>query len=408
MRLTILLTSLIIIAACTSKRKVNLQRGIWRGVIEIQGKDLPFNFIVDKDSASRTVIYIKNAGESILLDEVTIDQDSIAIALHIFDSQLKAKINGDSLNGYFIKNYEHNYRLPFKAAFGQNFRFTSTTQDDVPDFTGKHAVTFVNKKDTTMAVGIFTQKQSYVEGTFLTPTGDYRYLEGNILNDTMHLSAFDGNHAYLFSAIKNKDGNLVGDYWSGKSWHESWIGVRDENAEIPDEKTLTYLKEGFNKVDFSFPDETKRTITPRDPKYRNKVLVLQIMGTWCPNCLDETKFLKEWYAKNKDRGVEIIALAYEAKDDFDYASTRIKKMKDKLNIPYDIVIAGTNDKDEASKTLPMLNHISAFPTTIFIGKDGYVKKITTGFSGPGTGVYYDQFIQHFNETVNDLLIENVK
>jgi hypothetical protein len=53
----------------------------------------------------------------------------------------------------------------------------------------------------------------------------------------------------------------------------------------------------------------------------------------------------------------------------------------------------------------MLNSVIAFPTTIFIGKDGKVKKIHTGFTGPSTGIYYYQFKEHFNETVNELLAE---
>jgi thiol-disulfide isomerase/thioredoxin len=410
MRFILVTAIAIVFIGCSYKQKNELKPGTWRGVIEIQNNALPFNFKVEKDSLNKISLFLQNAGEQIRLDEVSLEGDSISVTLHIFDSQLKAKIKGDSLNGFFIKNYEKNYRIPFRAAYGQTFRFvnTNTLRTNTPDYTGKYAVTFTNETDTTMAVGIFTQKNSYVEGTFLTPTGDYRYLEGSIINDSLHLSTFDGNHAYLFKAVKKSDGTLVGDYWSGKAWHESWTGVRDETASLPDAESLTYLKEGYNKIDFSFPDIEGNLITPNDQKYKNKVLIIQIMGSWCPNCMDETKFLKDWYLLNKNRGVEILALAYEAKPDFTYASARVKKMKDKLGIPYDIVIAGTKDKAEASKTLPMLNGILAFPTTIFIGKDGYVKKIHSGFSGPGTGVYYHQFVQDFNETVNELSIENVK
>jgi hypothetical protein len=123
--------------------------------------------------------------------------------------------------------------------------------------------------------------------------------------------------------------------------------------------------------------------------------------------MDETKFLTNWYAENKDRGVEIIGLAYERKPDFDYARDGVLKMTKRYNVTYDVLIAGTDDKAEASKTLPMLNEVIAFPTTIFVGTDGRVKKIHTGFSGPGTGPYYHAFIEHFNETVNELLKERV-
>jgi thiol-disulfide isomerase/thioredoxin len=150
-----------------------------------------------------------------------------------------------------------------------------------------------------------------------------------------------------------------------------------------------------------------KKVSLQDEKYQNKVIILQLFGTWCPNCMDETKFLAPWYNENKDRGVEIIGLAYERKPDFDYASNRVKKMIDKWNVEYDLVIAGTDDKVKAGETLPMLNAVAAFPTTIFIGKDGRVKKIHTGFNGPGTGEYYHQFIEQFNQTVNELLNENV-
>ena len=119
------------------------------------------------------------------------------------------------------------------------------------------------------------------------------------------------------------------------------------------------------------------------------------------------KFLNPWYQENKERGVEIIGLAFERKDDFAYASTRVKRMQSKMGIAYPIVIAGTDKKESTAAALPMLSGVRAFPTTIFVGKDGKVKKIHTGFTGPGTGTYYDEFKEDFNETVNDLLNEDV-
>lgn len=373
----------------------------------MQGKDLPFNIEFTKNDSGKLVANILNASEKLLLDDITILGDTVAMTLHIFDAELRAKITGDSLNGFFIKNPETDYKLPFKAAFNQAFRFTKNEQPSTTNYTGKYAVTFIHKGDTTRSVGIFNQQHdsNRITGTFLTATGDYRYLDGSAINDTLHLSTFDGNHAYLFSATKNTDGSLQGDFWSGKTKHAQWTAIKDDTASLPDAESLTYLKEGFNTIDFSFPDINGKMISPSDEKYRNKVVILQLFGTWCPNCMDETKFLAPWYDTNKQRGVEIIGLAYEAKDDFTYASSRVKKMIARLHPSYDFVIAGTNGKDEASKSLPMLNKVGAFPTTIFIGKDGTVKKIHTGFSGPGTGVYYDQFVQYFNETVNDLLQE---
>ena len=102
--------------------------------------------------------------------------------------------------------------------------------------------------------------------------------------------------------------------------------IKDDNASLPDAEALTYLKEGYDRITFSFPDVSGKPISLTDEKYQNKVVIIQLLGTWCPNCMDETLFLADWYRRNKDRGVEIIGLAYERKDDFSYASERVKKM----------------------------------------------------------------------------------
>ncbi len=395
--------------ACTKPALQEVSEGVWRGVLDIQGHDLAFNFAVQKDSSNDYNVFIKNATENLLLDEITFEGDSVIMTLHIFDAVLKAKVDGDSLKGYFIKNFVKNYRIPFRAAYNQDYRFAeSNTASPHQNFEGKYKVTFVNESDTTPAVGIFTHKAgNIVEGTFLTPTGDYRFLEGNVVGDKLLLSTFDGNYAYLFAAEKTSDSTLRGDYWSGLTWHQSWTATLNNNVSLPDAESLTYLKEGYDKIDFKFPDVNGKLVSPSDEKYQNKVVILQLFGTWCPNCMDETKFLSPWYKENKDRGVEIIGIAYEQKPEFEYASERVKKMVAKMDVEYDFVIGGTRDKAEASKTLPMLNRVVAFPTTIYIGKDGKVKKIHTGFSGPGTGIYYQRFIERFNETVNELLNENL-
>jgi thiol-disulfide isomerase/thioredoxin len=384
-----------------------LKVGTWRGVLELQGQQLPFNFRVTKDATGGFDVFLKNAKEELLLDEVNFKNDSVDFVLHVFDAQLRASIKGDSLKGFFILNYRNDYRLPFKAAFNQNFRFSADEKKPKIDFSGKYQVVFTNAKDTTLGVGLITQKGTYAEGTFLTPTGDYRFLEGNVINDTLHLSTFDGNHAYLFKAYFKNDFTLQGDYWAGKSYHQNWTGVKNENASLPNPESLTYLKDGYDKIEFSFPDLNGNKVTLNDFKYENKVVILQLFGSWCPNCMDETKFLSEWYNVNKDRGVEVLGLAYERKEDFAYASDRVKKVKEKWNVKYDFVIGGVNDKVKAAQTLPALNKVVAFPTTIFIGKDGKVRHIHTGFEGPGTGVYFLQFVDRFNEIVNELLAEEM-
>lgn len=406
------ITSLFIlmVAACGPERE-NMNEpmtGIWRGVIIMQEREVPFNFEVMRNERGDYDVFLLNADERLLLDEVAVEGDSIDMTLHIFDANIKASINEDSMDGWFIKNVGDDYRLPFRAVHGQEHRFDSAASPGITEnFSGKYEVTFLHEGDTTRAIALFDQTGNRVTGTFMTPTGDYRFLDGNAYGDKLALSTFDGNHLYLFTASMTADNKLTGDFYSGKTWHETWVAVKNENATLPDPESLTSLTDGYDRISFSFPDVNGKQVSLDEEKYRNKIVILQLLGTWCPNCMDETRFLAPWYDENKDRGVEIIGLAYEQKADFAYASARVKKMAARMNVHYDILLAGTEDKQSASKTLPMLNAIVAFPTTIFLGRDGRVRKIHTGFNGPGTGKYYDQFKEDFNETVNALLKEDL-
>jgi thiol-disulfide isomerase/thioredoxin len=403
MRVFLIIILAVLIVSCSPK-KIELKTGLWRGVVEMQGQQLPFGFDVQKVNEEYRIT-VMNAEERLTLDEVSISGDSVRIVMHIFDIELRAKIEDGRLNGYYIKNYDPINKLPFNATHGDDFRFAKDAETEL-DFSGKYALEFQSPTEKYVAVGIFKQSYSKVTGTFLTPTGDYRYLQGDVIDNELYLSTFDGNHAFVFTAHFEGD-SIKGNFYSGKTSLESWKGIRDENAALPDLESLTFLKQGYDKLDFSFPDVNGNKISSDDDRFKDKVVILQIFGTWCPNCMDETKFLTKWYEENKDRGVEILGLAYERKDDFDYASSRVKKMKEKLGVGYDFVIAGTYDKAKASETLPALNKVLAFPTTIFIGKDGKVKHIHTGFSGPGTGIYYDQFKERFNQIVNELLAKDL-
>lgn len=404
MRFLVLFVSMVSLFSCQSTPE--LKTGTWRGVVAIQGSELPFTFEITKTGDNYNA-YLINVTEKILLDEISFRDDSVYMTLHIFDADLRAKINGNTLSGTFYKKYAPEVSMPFTATYGENYRFVKNTTEPVsPDFTGKFQLQFITKEEPYTSVGIFEQNGNHVTGTFLTPIGDYRYLEGNVVDGKLRLSTFDGNHAFLFVAELAGD-SIRGDYYSGKNSHETFAGVKNPDARMPDPESLTFLKEGYDRIDFSFPDLNGNPVKPTDERFKNKVVILQIFGTWCPNCMDETKFLSKWYNENHDRGVEILGLAYERKPDFAYASERVVKMKEKLGVPYEFVIAGVNDKEEAAKTLPMLNRVLAFPTTIILGKDGIVKHIYTGFEGPGTGIYHERFIERFNQIINELLNEKI-
>ncbi|UOG76342.1 TlpA family protein disulfide reductase [Hymenobacter tibetensis] len=403
-----------------------LKPGTWRGVLSAQGQEIPFLFDVSTaDNGQKPTITLRNGEERLKLDEITTAGDSTTIRLGVFDAALVVRADGaDKVKGSWVKyDGKEPYRVPFTAgrATSATTLFAGDTQK--PAVYGdlvKGATFSVEFRDdegkTYPAVGIIKQDEknsALLTGTFLTTTGDYRYLAGNLVTkdgaEHMMLSTFDGSHGFLFDGKLAKPGNInaiSGDFYSGKSGHETWTATLDANAKLPDANALTGMKAGQKRLDFKFPSIYEgASISPTDPKYKGKVVVLQILGSWCPNCMDETNFLAPWYEKNKQRGVEIIGLGYERTPDQALASQKLLKMKQRLNVGYDLAVAGVANKDSASSSLPQLAKVLAFPTTIFLDKKGEVRKIHTGFSGPGTGKYYQQEVDEFEKTVAGLLAE---
>ncbi len=180
---------------------------------------------------------------------------------------------------------------------------------------------------------------------------------------------------------------------------------RIDNVELPDAFSRTFLKPGFERFEFEFPSEEGVVTSLDDEKFRDKVVLVNIAGTWCPNCNDETRFLAPFYKEYRDQGLEVVALLFEHFEDADLAAAQVRAFRQKFDIQYDTLIAGISDKTEAANTLPQLSAVLAFPTTIFIDRDGRVRQIYTGFSGPGTGEHYVRLQESFTELTTTLLAE---
>jgi peroxiredoxin len=320
-------------------------------------------------------------------------------------------VQGNQMNGTYRKMRTDGSFLEgkFKAQLGDSERFKNLSASKI-NVSGKWSALFrgVSKPstDTTLAVGIFEQQGTNVTGTFLTPTGDYRYLAGSVSGDSLLLSCFDGNHAFLFKAkIDTTTKTMNGQFFANLKLVENWTASFNPKAALPDAKTLTFLKPGFKTFDISFPNTKGQKVSLKDSRYQGKVTVVQIMGSWCPNCMDETKFLSKWYQANQQRGVEVLALGFEKSTDLAVSGPKLERLKKRFDVQYEVLLAGNNDKADASETLPMLNRIASFPTTIIIDKKGIVREVHTGFSGPGTGVYYDDFVTDFNRLIDKLLAE---
>ena len=388
----------------------NLREGWWKAELRrADGISIPFNFEV-KIVGEKKILFIRNAGERIKVDQLSFRKDSVFIQMPVFESRFRARLLKDgSLEGVWIKGTSSKDQvMPFVAKPGISSRFKSD-RAATKNISGRWAVTFMSS-DTSerIAVAEFKQAGNSLTGTFLTTTGDYRYLEGIVNADTLLLSTFDGGHAYFFKAlIISADSIADGHYYAGAKFRQDWFARKDENARLPENASAVYLKKGEERLNFSFPDLDGKIVSINDERFRNKIVIVQIMGSWCPNCMDETKFLSDYYLKNKGRGIEIVSLAYEYSSDFNRSRNSLRKFQQRFNVQYPMLITGarTSDSLRTERTLPQLTPIRMFPTTIFLGKDGRVRKIHTGFAGPGTGEHYEQFKKEFYKTVEELLQE---
>lgn len=388
--------------------QTTLPKSTWRAALQRGVHELPFGLDINPKANGKYEVFVLNGSERLAMDEAYFEGDSLHIPMLIFDSDLVVKVSGNQMRGSWKKNRNGVWVsvLPFKADKGEVYLFAKTPTATKKNVTGKYATYFLRPqgKDSTFAVGILEQKGTKLAGTVLTPTGDYRYLAGDVVADSLFMSCYDGSHAFLFRAAILSNGTIRGGVWSGISGFQNFVSYRDEKAELPPPTALTYLKPGYESLEFTFPDTKGNMISSKDERFKGKVVVLQLSGSWCPNCMDETRFMVPWYQKNAKRGVEIVGLMFERSPEMKVSGPKIDFMAKRFGVPYPLLLAGTNDAN-AGQSLPALNKVAGYPTTIFIDKKGRVREIHTGFSGPGTGKYYDQFIEDFNALITKLLSE---
>ena len=393
----------LLLYSCKEETKVEkLKAGTYRAELKVNDSlNLPFNFEV----ISEHTLKIFNAEEVIDVNEITYKNDSVYIQIPVFEGFIVAKIEGETLSGSYVKPNLKRV-MPFKA-YENDSRFAMSAKTDI-DITGNWETLFSpnDTEEKYIAKGIFKQQGNTVTGTFRTTTGDYRFLEGVLNGNQLQLSTFDGAHAFLFTATVT-DSTMAGMFYSGNHWQEPFVAKRNDIFELPDANKLTFLKEGYDAINFTFPDADGTMVSLDDERFKNKVVLVQIMGTWCPNCLDESKFYTEFYNNNTNKDLEIVALAFEYVKTEEAAFKNIKRLKENTGINYPVLLAqyGTSSKAKAKEKLPMLNHVLSYPTTIYIDKTGKVRKIHTGFNGPATGDKFVEFKTEFNGFVGELLSE---
>ena len=370
---------------------------------EIKTKDgsvLPFKFVLLNES-DKLIMQVENDKETLIYDDIVYVQDSIKILMPPYDAVIIVKPDKETLKGRYLKE-ESGKEASFYAIINNEPKFIS---DQKANFSldGKYKTVF-RPENPYPGLGLFTQKDNKISGTFRKNTGDTRYLSGITFGDSILLSTFDGAHPYLIKAVKKGDtifGNL---HYYSDSITEFWM-IKDDDYELANSKSLTKLKDGFQSINFNFKDINGEFISLNDEQFKNKVVVVQILGTWCPNCLDETQFFLSYLNENPNEDLAFIGLSVETAKTKEKALKRISSMIEKFDIPYPILLAqyGSTDKEIFLEKIPMLENIISYPTTIIIDKSGKVNSIHTGFNGPATGQAYTDYKNEFETEIKGLL-----
>lgn len=397
-----------------------LPPGPWRGVLYLSDDttgfdehshgELPFNFDIVYANPDSFYMVIHNGEEDIPVTDIRMGtdrrtgRDTLWIDFPVYDSHFRAQYQEDWIEGWWIAGNRKDYKIKFKATYGKNFRFLEMTKPPKADLTGKWECHFdLDTKAPYTAIGDLRQKDNHITGTFMTLTGDDRYLEGQVSGDRLFLSVFDGSHAYLYEAKIVEDGTLSGIYRSGNHYKSYWDGKRNDTITFHDlgdpfSQTVMNSEEPFS---VSLPTPEGEIITLQTPPYAGKPKIIQIMGTWCPNCRDETNFLLDYLKKNPDPGFEILGISFERQTDTLKALKAIQTYRDKLKIPYTIVYGGSNNKEMASQKLSMLSKVAAYPTMIFLSSTDHAVAIHSGFTGPATSEY-PAFVSEFDQLVSKM------
>jgi thiol-disulfide isomerase/thioredoxin len=388
-----------------------LALGSWWAWLESPGGKLPFGLVFE--DAGGLGAKLVNGAEEIAVTRVERSGDTLVLTLDPYDSSIQAGLDatGRRLSGEWVRRRgpEEWTRMRFAAEAAArgarrptNLAFEFDDGAELVDFAGRWAVQFEHAEH--QAVGIFEWGPgAELRGTFLTTLGDYRYLAGTHRGKGLELACFDGAHAFLFTAQLLADGSLKGEFYSRDAWHETFTARRDPAAALPDPFGLTRWNEEVRLGELAFPDTRGKERRLDDPAFAGKARILQLFGTWCPNCNDEAPFLADLQRRYGPRGLSIVGLAFELTGDFERDAQQVESYRTRHDLGFPLLVAGLADKAAASKAFPLLDLVRAYPTTIFLTGDGRVRAVHTGYSGPATGREHEKLRADFERLIEELL-----
>ena len=373
--------------------------GPWRAVLDLEGATLGFGLeIQGAPGALRGRLC--NGRRCEPFSKVSLQGDSLKLEIADYAASITARLSRDSLTGTYRNVGNRGPRvIPFRAARGH-----WPVTPGPAALVGRWDASFFSDFGTSPRVFEFRNGPDGLEGTMISNTGDYGHFAGEVRGDSFALAHFDGSFVYLLTGARHGD-TLRGVFHAGVRTQTPWIAVRSTGAPHLKSPTEITTADTSGPFRFAFPDLQGLIVTQSDRRFRGKVVVLDIFGTWCPTCHDAAPGLVRLYRKYHARGLEIVGLAYEVTGDSAVDARQVRRFRDKFRIPFPLLLAGINDTEAAAESLPQLHGFTSFPTTVLLGRDGRVRRVRAGFWGPATGAQHQRLLEEMDREVERLLSE---
>jgi len=374
---------------------------------------VPFDLAIERTHGGLRAELL-NGSDRMQFSSVVQKGSGITLRLNQYDATLSANCTTGSkactqLEGEFVREKGSSVtRYPFSARCVQPSSNSGHTPG--PAVVSDWQFVFSNSKNPEKKIpGHFTQQGRHFEGTIEPISGDYGMLSGNISEGTdaaVQLSRFDGVHTLRLDGHMVSPDRIEGVFHIGPGSAFNFVATRTAagSAGFEEAEGVTSVENPSEAFRFHGLDAAGNTVTQDDPRFHGKVVLLDIFGTWCPNCHDEAPVLEGLYRQFHARGLEIVGLSYEYVDDRARSQRLLEVYRRKYSIGFPMLLVGTTDAGQVAATLPQLRHFGAFPTTIFLDRHGRVRLIHAGFSGPATG-RLEEVKQNFERTIVKLLDE---
>jgi thiol-disulfide isomerase/thioredoxin len=378
--------------------------GLWDATVKVKDLEVPFRFEISGDQ-SKPVGTLFNGDAKFVSSSGTYANGSLLINWDYTASRLEAKVHDGVIEGNFYRAGRDSKTVyPLQA---KRFSPSPLTTEDVPSIAGLWVIPTESDKGESAWQFIVRQSGSEVTAAILRIDGDTGALQGTYKDGKFVLSHFSGARPSLFEVKLLPDGTLD-ILQNGKTKLTATRSTEAKAkglAEPTDPSKHTSVKDPTKPFTFALNDINGNPVTNEDARFRGKVVLINITGSWCPNCHDEAPFLAALYKKYHSQGLEIVALSFEEADQLKNPE-RLRAFIKKYGIDYTVLVGG--EPSEAKDKLTQAVNWNAWPTTFFVGRDGLVRGAHAGFPSSGSGEVFTKAKEEFEAKVERLLAENVQ